>query len=300
MDLRQIEAFVAVASFGSFTSASRRLHLTQSAVSQKIKALEEEAGTPLFIRDRSGVRLSGTGESLLPVARGVLEAWSAFTTRLKNMDPVAGRLSVGASGASKVYLWAELYREFGLAYPTITLDLRATETTMDSIRAVDSGALDIVLAVIPKNRGDLNHHVLGVHEALLCVPPTHSLARQRVVTSRDLAQERFLMFEPGASIRWMADDYCKRELFEPKIVLESNDVHLIRTMIEVGYGIGFLPDWSVQGPLKSKTLRNVEIVGEPLKQHFGLVYRSSPSPAANAFIEFAIAHRHMLPETALR
>ena len=301
MDLRQIEAFVVVATCGSFTGAARRLHLTQSAVSQKIASLESEVGEELFVRDSRGVHLSVKGERMLPAAQDVLLSWNTLLTQSSDTARVEGRLSVGASGLGSAYLWASLYREFGVAYPDVILDLRATSGTQDSLNAVRSGTLDIALSVLPKETDELTCHALGVQEAVLCVPRMHPLTRRKFVTQNDLRSERFILLQPSASIRWLTDIYFRRENFEPSVVLESNDVHLIKGMIQVGYGIGFLPDWSVQDSFRSRAMRRLTICGDPLTQEFGLVYRQHhPSRAARAFIDFAIEHQALLPETTKR
>lgn len=299
MDLRRIQVFVAAAQAANFTQAGRRLRLSQSAVSQQIKLLEEEIGEALFTRTNRHIRLSAAGERLLPTAQEALNAFDLFLERAKSRTGIVGRLSVDASGAALVHLWAAMYHDFGRRFPRVTLDLKTTHATEDSIRQVVSGELDIALAVIPKNTIGLEARVLGVHEAILCAPVSHPLGRRRTISGQDIVGERFLLFEPSVSIRWLADKFFAREKVTPNLVLESNDTHLLRGMIEVGYGIGFLPDWSIQRELKERRLRALPVRGKPLRQEFGLVFRPRTlSSVAKAFIEFCETHRHLMPETA--
>jgi DNA-binding transcriptional LysR family regulator len=299
MDMRRVRVFAAAANAGSFTEAGKRLRLSQSAVSQQIRRLEDEIGEPLFTRAERRVRLSPAGVRLLPIAQEVLNAWTAFVGRAKPGTAVTGQLTIGASGAAKVYLWATIYHDFGLRFPEVKLDLRTTATTEDSLRQLASGELDIALAVPSAQAHGMESRILGVHEAVLCAATSHRLARRRVVRGRDLAAERFLLFERPVSIRWLTDEFFKREGVDPNVVLESNDMHLLRAMIEVGYGIGFLPDWGIQRELKEQRLRALPIRGKPLRQRFGLIFNPRTlSQAAKAFVEFCEAHRHLLPETA--
>jgi DNA-binding transcriptional LysR family regulator len=301
MDFRRVQIFVAAARSRSFTEAGKQLHLSQSAVSQQVRLLEEEIGESLFQRVNNSVRLSAAGERLLPLADEALRAWNAFSDQLRTREAIVGRLSIGASGAAKAYLWAAIYNEFGRRYPAVTLDLKTTESTQQSIARVKNGDLDIALAVATGGEGGVEVHPLGVHEAVLCVPPSHALASKRTVVPKDLEGERFLLFEKPVSIRWLSDDFFRHHDVNPLIVLESNDVHLIRSMIEVGYGIGFLPDWAIQRELKERRLHPLRVPGRSLRQQFGLVYNPhSLSPAARAFTDFCIQHRDLLPETARR
>src|SRR6187549_857314 len=98
MEIRQLEAFVAVAETGSFTGAGERVNLTQSTVSQQIKALEEELGDALFLRGGRSVRLTEAGERLMPRARLVLETLAEIAAefRVYGRSP-RGRLRVGAA-----------------------------------------------------------------------------------------------------------------------------------------------------------------------------------------------------------
>jgi DNA-binding transcriptional LysR family regulator len=299
MDFRRIQIFAAAAEARSFTQAAGRLHLSQSAVSQQVKLLEAELGEVLFHRGKRAVRLSPAGERVLLAAHELISAWDTFLERAQQRDGIVGRLAVGASGAATVHLWSAIYNAFGREYPGITLDLKTTESTEESISQALSGDLDIALAVTPRKPTRVEMRVLGVHEALLCVPPSHPLANRRLVTAGDLKSERFLLFERPISIRWLAEEFFEREGVTPHVVLESNDAHLIRAMIEVGYGIGFLPDWSIQRELKERRLRVVRTDGPPLAQKFGLVFDPRTlTNVARAFIEFCQMLTHLLPATA--
>src|SRR5213593_2729711 len=110
MDLRRIEIFAAAAAAGSFTVTGERLHLSQSAVSQQIRLLEEELGEALFVRSHRRVKLTYRGEQLLSAANELLTAWSRFqeTANLEK-GQLKGRIVVGTSAAAAAYLWGAIY-----------------------------------------------------------------------------------------------------------------------------------------------------------------------------------------------
>jgi DNA-binding transcriptional LysR family regulator len=235
----------------------------------------------------------------LPIAEEALASWNGFRDKVRAKEIVSGWLAIGASGAAKAYLWAAIYNDFGRRYPAVPLDLKPTESTENSFDRASAGELDIALAVHSGSKRNIEWRALGVHEAVLCTSTSHTFARRGPVTAKSLASERFLLFEKPVSIRWLSDELFERLSVTPNIVLESNDVHLIRSMIEVGYGIGFLPDWAIQRELKEKRLRAIKLPGRPLRQQFGLIYNPhSLSTAAKAFIDFCMSHRHLLPATA--
>lgn len=298
--LHRVRVFVAAAAAGSFTVAARQLHLSQSAVSQQIRLLETEIGEPLFIRVNRRVKLSHAGVRLLPAAQSLLRSWSSFNAQATTgKEAIKGPLIVGTSAAATAYLWSAIYCAFGLQYPGVDMDIKTLPDTRSSIRQVLAGEIDAGFAPLPLDLPGVDCCELGAQEALLCVSSTHHLAGRMSVGRKDLAQERFVLFEKSISVRWLADRFFERERFKPTIVLESNDTHLIRAMVEGGYGIAFLPDWSVQRELKDHRLHSLQIRGAPLRQKLGLIFRKRGlSSVARSFIEFCKTNRHLLPDTA--
>lgn len=300
MDLRRIEIFTAAASAGSFTAAARRLHLSQSAVSQQIKLLEEEIGEALFVRTHHQPKLTPRGERLLLTSQELLQTWSRFR-ELASLGNAAvnGNLKVGTSAAATSFLWLAIYREFGLSHPSVVLDVRTMPATDASIADLRSGELDVAFVPLPLKLTGIEERVLGVQRAVLCASPQHPLTRKREVTAADLGAQRFVLYEPSTSIRWLANVYFDRERLDPKVGLESNDTHLLKAMVEAGYGIGFLPDWGIQRELDERRLVALSVSGAPLQQSLGLIFRrGSVSRVARAFIDFCQSHTHLLPRIA--
>lgn len=297
MDLRRIEIFAAAAAAGSFTVTGQRLHLSQSAVSQQIRVLEEEVGEALFARGHRRVRLTYRGEQLLPAANELLSAWSRFQ-ETANLDQgqLKGRIVVGTSAAAAAYLWGAIYRDFGLSHPHVEMDLKSMTATDASLDYIQSGELDFAFVPLPVTLRGTDAIVLGVQEGLLCAIPGHPLARKKTVNRGDLIGERFVLYEKSMAIRWLSDQYFQALELKPKIVMESNDTHLIKVMVEYGYGLGFLPDWSVQKEIKERRIVVLRTAGSRLRQEMGLIFRPrSLSRAGRAFVAFCQSHSHLVP-----
>lgn len=300
MQFRNIEAFVTAAITENFTHAGRRLHLSQSAVSQQIQLLEKEVGEPLFIRMNRRVKLTRAGEELLPAAKELLR-WRAILIEKSNPQAteLGGQLTVGTSAAATAYLWSSIYQAFAFEHPRIEMDIRTVPRTQDTIDHVISGDLDVGFAPMPVTTRKLEGRPLGFQEAFLTTAASHRLGTLKNVRARDLANERFILYEPQISFRNLADQFFQRERITPKVVLESNDTHLIRAMVEVDFGIAFLPNWSIQREIREGRLRVIPVPGKPLVQELGLIFRERGlPPAARAFVEFCTANRKLLPEVA--
>lgn len=298
MDLRRIEIFAAAAAAGNFTVAADRLHLSQSAVSQQIRILEEEIGEALFVRGHRRVKLTHRGEALLPAARDLLAGWSHFQEAANIAEgQLKGRIVVGTSAAAAAYLWAAMYRDFGLSHPNVEMDLRSVAATDASLECIQSGELDFAFVPLPVKLRGTEVLMLGVQEALLCAVRGHALAGKKIVTGGELTGQRFILYERSMAIRWLADEFFRTQHCKPKIVVESNDTHLIKVMIEYGYGIGFLPDWSVQEEIAERRIVVLRTGHVRFRQNMGLIFRPRGlSKVGKAFVEFCKSHAHLVPK----
>lgn len=302
MDLRRLEIFCTAASVHSFTLAGERLHLTQSAVSQQVRLLEEEIGEVLFARGHRRVKLTYRGEQFLTAAHELLAAWARFRTTA-NLDKgqLKGRLVVGTSAAAAAYVWSALYRDFGLAYPQVEMGLRTMIATEASLAEIQSGELDFAFVPLPVTLRGTETIVLGEQEGVLCAIAGHPLSRRRTVTREELGSQRFVLYDKSMSMRWLADQFFESTGLRPQVAMESNDTHLIKAMISYGYGIGFLPDWSIENEIKERRIVSLRIPGPRLKQKMGLIFRpKSLSNVGQAFVEFCQSHAHLIPQIATR
>lgn len=297
MEFRHLEVFVSAAERESFTRAADHLHLTQSAVSQLIRRLEDDIGEPLFIRDRRRVRLTSAGIDLLWLANEALKLRQLMSKRtVPDPETISGVLRVGTSSSATAFLWAPMFQAFARTYPNIDLDVRTTSHTVKTVENLMSGELDIGFLPFPLTSPRLNGRALGNHEAILVGAPNHPLARARELTIADLTAARFILFEQGMNFRAVADYFFREMGFVPRIVLQSNDTNLIRAMVEVGFGIAFLPDWAIQRELSEGTLVRLPVADLQLFEELGLAFlERGICLTAKEFIRFCESHRELIP-----
>lgn len=300
MEFRQIEAFIVVTEQESFTRAAESLHLTQSAVSQLVRRLEEDVGEALFVRNGRSVRPTPTGMELLPAALEIVR-WKRVFAERSVADParVSGVLRVGTSSAGTAFLWAWTFQAFAQAYPLVSLDVRSTPQTTNTLEDLLSGDLDVGIMPFPVPHSRLEGIVLGHHEGLLVAAPDHPLARKKRIGAADLKSARFIAYEHRMNVRGLSDAYFTAIGIAPFIVLQSNDTHLIRAMTEVGFGISILPDWAIQRELVEGRLVVLKGPGPRLFENFGPMHLARGiSPAAQEFVRFCVQHPELLPSVA--
>ncbi len=298
MELWQLRTFSAIAETLNFTKASEKLHLTQSAVSHQMKALEEELGVPLFIRAKSGVILTDAGKIALEYALRILN--EAEELREKVSGRVSGRVRVAAATQALVHLFAPLFEEFMDAFDSVELVFRTTVSTEQTVDDILEGVADVGFASLAVYSPVLQVTEIFDDELVLVVGKKHRLAKQKEISIKELEKERWILFERGASIRRATDDFFKKVKVEPEMALESNDTYFIKLMIEHGLGVSLMPSWAVREETKSGKLAQIRIKRHELKRSVSMVsLKGAQSAPIRAFIEFILEQKEKLQTSAL-
>lgn len=300
MELSQLRTFREVAEALSFTRASQKLNLTQSAVSHQIKALERELGEPLFIRAKRGVKLSEAGRLALEYAGRILEEADALRELISGREnEPRGRVRAAAATQAFVHLFAGLFESFMREHEQIELSFRTTVSTEQTVADILGGAAEVGFASLPVYSPALQVTELFEDELVLVVGARHRLAGAREVPVGELRRERFILFEQGASIRRATDAFFSRVDLRPDLALESNDTYFIKLMVEHGLGISLMPSWAAREETRGGRLSPLRIAGHQLTRTVALVAlgRFQPSPT-RAFIGYVLRHKDELQQAA--
>ena len=301
MEMSQLKTFRAVAETLNFTRAAERLHLTQSAVSHQIKALEEELGEPLFIRAKRGVKLSQAGKMALEYVERILDDAEALREKISGRERSAvGRVRVAAATQALVHLFVPLFESFMDTHPGIDLAFRTTVSTEQTVADILNGAADVGFASLAVYSPNLQVTKLFDDELVLIVSKDHRLAKKKTTSVGEIEKEKLILFERGASIRRATDQFFGQLGVRPELALESNDTYFIKRMVERGLGVSLLPAWSVRDEVIEGKLSKLQISGHRLTRSVSLVslgkFQSSPT---RAFIEFILRHKNRLQEMAV-
>lgn len=301
MELWQLRTFRIIAETLNFTKASEKLHLTQSAVSHQIKALEEELGEPLFIRAKRGVVLTEAGKIALDYAIRILDEAEVLKEKVAGRkETLTGRVRVAAATQAFVFLFAPLFQDFMNANKNIEVAFRTTVSTNQTVEDILNGVADIGFASLPVYSPNLKVVDLFEDELVLVVGKNHEWAKQKEVLVEELGKERWILFERGASIRRATDEFFKKVGVEPELSLESNDTYFIKQLIENGLGISLLPIWAVRKDIDKNRLAIVRISGHKLKRSVAMVsLKGFQSAPIRAFIEHIINQKEKLQALAL-
>src|SRR4026208_682418 len=228
MDLRQLEILQAIAETGSFTACGKKLHVSQSAISRQVLLLEEELGEPLFLRVGRQVRMTPAAESLVQLGKRVFqdvrETVGAITDRTRTLR---GTLRLAGGMTVSLYMFPPLLKHLKKVHPE--LDVRLTvATAMRSVEEIRAGRVDAGLLTLPVEESDLIIVPVLSEELLLVTPPTHPLAKKRTTVPPDLPGEPFVLSEAGSATRRVIDTFFLMEKIEPTIVMDTENVEIIK------------------------------------------------------------------------
>jgi DNA-binding transcriptional LysR family regulator len=240
VELRQLGHFVAVVEEQHFTRAAARSHLSQSALSASIRALERELGAPLFLRTTRRVELTDAGWALLPSARRAIEATRAGGAAVNaTKGRLGGSLSVGGIQTKVVIDQAELLAQFHERHPDVTLRY-ATGVSASLIDEVRVGRIDAAFVTLPE-RGAPELEVLEVariHTMLVC-RPDHPLAGLESVDFEMLKSETFIAV-PRSVTHGALNRVLRAAGPASRPPLEVSDVESTLEFVAHGLGVALL------------------------------------------------------------
>lgn len=300
MENFRLKVFRTVAEVMSFRKAAEVLHLSQPAVSQQIRALEEEARVRLF--DRAGgdghgsqIALTEAGRVLLVYANRAAATMAEAERALAALNhEVTGELRLGASTTVAQYLLPRILGAFLKQYPHVRMSVMSgnTEEIAEAV-AEEKVALGIIEG--PPMRRDVKTEPMAPDELVLIVSPAHPWAQRKgAISVQDLTTVPLLLRERGSGSRRVVERALKDAglpLKSLKVAMELDSTEAIISGVEAELGVGFVSRWAVGKVLRLGSVKVVKVAGLRIVREFSFVCvaGNEPSGAAAAFQRFALA-----------
>jgi DNA-binding transcriptional LysR family regulator len=296
--MRQLAAFVAVAETGTISAAAERLHLSQSALAAAVTDLERTLNVQLTVRRRAhGVRLTPTGETLLPRARALLYQANELQADTSGTgDEVSGPLALGCYPSLGPTVLPSLLRAYTLQFPRTKVELR--EDPQNRLRTLlDRGELDLLIVYDLDLPEQWRTALLSTRQPHVLLPAQHPLAVDDApLRLADLADEPMILLDAPPS-SYHALDLCRQAGFAPRVAYGTQNYETARSFVGRGLGWTLL----VQRPAQDVTYEGLPVVckeiHDPHPSAVAVVIawpqEAMLSRAARAFIQFAAAgHTH--------
>ncbi|MBC2595466.1 LysR family transcriptional regulator [Ruficoccus amylovorans] len=262
-DSRQLLTLVTLARTRSFTEAAKELHLTQSAVSHSVKALEKETGQTLFERSGRYIKPTPVGEYLIREAAEILARMEGIRSRLSDVDGWGrGRLRVGASPACCHLLLPEVLREFKQSFPGCSILVRSDREALN-LERLRGGEVDLVLSVaLEREPVEVAACDWFTDRLEIVLPVFHPLAARRQLKIIDLEGETLHLYGNESRTDKVVLDALRSQGVRAAEILEVGSIDAVKEMVKIGQGVAFMARWAVQ-----KELDEGSLVMRPVNGH---------------------------------
>lgn len=296
MELRQLKYFVKVADTGSFSEASRQMFVSQSAISQQIKLLEEELDTQLFVRQYGNIVLTESGEELYPLAKRVLGSVEECHTRMMDLQGMlCGELNIGLTYSLEPYM-REAMLEFMRAYPNVQVNAHYKNLT-ELLRMLHNKEVDLMLSMMPTSPHDFADSIpLTAYRLAAVMRKSHVLAQKESVTFQDLLPHKLILPEKGLRDRNAIESFIHKETGNLHVRALVNDVNALLNIIQKTNYVTILTEGSiVQRP--ELCFVPIDELSEPLPVYAHFNNQLNRKSSAMRFLEILrdSTRAHLLP-----
>ena len=272
LDSRQLRAFSVLARTGSFTRTAHELHLTQSAISYAMKALEEEIGCRLLDRVGKSVVLTQAGEQLLARAGKILDEMTAARLELSHLGKWgSSRLRIGASTTACQYVLPAVLREFKESFPRCAISIEPGDTP-EAIASLRAHRIDLAVNLEPRREDALEFRPLFTDELLFALSPIHPWAKSGRIPRDDIARQHYILYGKTSYTFQMIEEYFRQEKIVLHSLLDLGNMEAIKELVKLGLGISILAPWTAKKELEAGSLITLPLGRRKLKRRWGVLH----------------------------
>ena len=272
MEIAQVEAFLAVGTFGGFRRAADALRVTQPAISARIKALEDSLGVSLFDRAHTGLALSPAGRALRPHAEQLLRAVALARQAVHDLRPSnGGAITIAAVLSICTYLLPDVLKRFQAAHPKTLITVRSGHSK-EVLGMVLAGEAELGLAR-SLNHPEMETVSLRDDPLVLVSAPAAAMGRAGRARLEEVAAQPLILFDRGSSDWTLSHGLFRRAGLVPNVVLEVESIEAAKRMVERGIGLAFLPQLAVGQEIRRRRLLAIDIRdAEPLSRSLDVIH----------------------------
>lgn len=289
--IRSLRIFCDLVETGSFTETAHRNYLTQSAISQHLKALEGKFGHRLLERHHHQAVITPSGTLVYDAAQEILKRYGQLEAALQQTSKheVSGTVRVGSVYTAGLYKLPGYVKSFLKRYPKIDLLLSYLKGS-EVYQGVLDERLDIGVVDDPRPHPHLTVTPFTKERIVLVVPPKHPWARNRQVSLEQLNGQPFiLMAHDGSTMK----DLLRQARVRVKIAHLLDNIEVVKRAVEVGSGVALVPKIAVANEAKVGRLKPLDLVEGPIERTIGILSRKGAalSMPAQKFVEMLLASK---------
>jgi DNA-binding transcriptional LysR family regulator len=286
MHLETLQVFCDLVESGSFSTAASQNFITQSAVSQQVRALEARFDQRLVERTKGRVQPTQAGQLLYQASKDISGRYRDLREQLQSFGTtVSGSVRLATVHSVGLYELAEPLKKFLKAYPQVNVHLEYSRSTK-IFEDVLSGRIDLGIVAYPARRPQISVIPFRKDRLVLVCATHHPLARRHTATLADLEGQDVVGYERDVPTRRELDRVFRRKNVTVRYVMELDNIETIKRVVEIGAGLAIVPEPTIKQEVKNRTLCALQITDETLMRPLGIVHRQGRhfSPAVERFI----------------
>jgi DNA-binding transcriptional LysR family regulator len=286
MHIYSFKVFSNLAETSSFSKAAQMNGITQSAVSQQVRALERRFRVKFVERGRKNFSLTPEGRAFLQASQQVMDILGDVEGRIHNLQNlVAGELRISTVFSIGLHELPTYLKTFQQTHPAVDVRVEYRRSSEVYLSVLD-GRADIGLVAYPSPRRGLRAFALWNDRLVLVCSPSHTLASRRRISLSALHGEKFIAFSPDLPTRREIDRMLRFEGVKVKLVLEFDNIETVKRAVEIENGVSIVPEKAVRDEVEAGLLATVAFSEPELQRPLGALIRRSArvSPALREFL----------------
>ncbi|MCC6356782.1 MAG: LysR family transcriptional regulator [Verrucomicrobiae bacterium] len=287
MQVESFKVFRDLVETQSFSKAAQLNYVTQSAVSQQVRAMEERFGIPLIERTSKKFGLTREGQMLYQTSRHMIQLYEGLQHQFQELRGViSGTIRVATVYSIGLHELPPYLKAFLKEFPQVNVHVeyrRSNQVYEDILQ----GTVDIGLVAFPSQRKNIKVEPFRKDKLVLICAPDNALAKGSGARLAEIAKAKFVAFESDIPTRRAVDRIFRERGLEVKPVMEFDNVETVKRAVEIDAGVSIVPRATVEQELRNGTLKVIEMSGGDFHRPLGILYRNGRilSPALKKFLE---------------
>ncbi len=286
MQIQTFKVFCDLADTESFSKAAERNGITQSAVSQQVRSIEEQFHVRLIDRGRRAFCLTPEGQAFLASSRDIVGAYDELGNRMQKLqEVVSGELRIATIFSIGLHELPPYLKRFRREFPMVNVKMDYRRSAQ-VYAAVQENRADVGLVAYPASRRGITASVFWRDRLVVICAPHHPLAGRRKISLSELNGEKFIAFEPDLPTRREVDRQMRQAGARVKVAFEFDNIETVKRAVEIETAISIVPRTSVRSEMEAGHLICLELSDAEMWRPLGTLVKKSSAgtPALREFL----------------
>jgi len=302
MHIENLRIFLDLVENESFSHAARINHVTQSAVSQKLRSMEKHFGCYIVDRERKHFRLTPEGRCLYDWAKQMLKDYNELLTDVQEFrTQVSGDLVIAASYDVGYYILPHYLRDFFRAFPSVQVRMDFFRQSL-VYNAISSNIADVGFVSLPQNFDDIESRNFSEEELVVIAPPQDSRWEGESVAVEKFHQASWIGFSREHPLRAWLDLFFSQHQLQPKIAKELAHIELLKLAVEAAQGVALVPKSSILREQEQHRLKVLSVQNLSLRIPIAVIRRTNRfmTPCVRSLLALLTGDIRLLPRAVRR